>query len=138
MHSLCLTELKFHVTALWLNCLLNASAPIGGDESAAAPATNAAPTPAAAPAPAPAPTPQPQAAQSGSGRRVPSIHFRHGDRDAIDKEMGVGATAQAGSSGPAPRVPTEVVERPSARFAPKPLSEEEISLIVSGGAEAWN
>ena len=35
-------------------------------------------------------------------------------------------------------LPVEVIDRPSAMFSRKPLSEEEIAAVVSGGAEMWD
>lgn len=83
--------------------------------------------------------------------RQPLIRFRHGDREAIDQEIasehGFGHEQASGSSSggggaaaPSSKssVGVEAMERPSSMFARKPLSEEEISIIVSGGASEWD
>ena len=102
----------------------------------------------------PPPPPQPTSAPAASTvaptapavpHRQPLIRFRHGDRKVIDQEMaaehGSGhgqASADAAAPSSKSSVGIEVMERPSSMFARKPLSEEEISIIVSGGASEWD
>jgi pyruvate/2-oxoglutarate dehydrogenase complex dihydrolipoamide acyltransferase (E2) component len=81
------------------------SAPAATPKAAPAPAA-AAPAPAPAPAaaaPAPAAAPKAAPAPASSGARVPSIHFRHGNRRAIDEQTSLysAGSAAAGSSAPA-------------------------------------
>ena len=125
-----------------------AAAKLTDDNDAASPPSPAPAAPATPTASAPTtataavePVSQTAASQQPQHRR-PLIHFRHGNRDAIDREMGQTSPAADGSGSPVAGTATvgadDAAEKPSARFAPQPLSEEEIAMIVSGGAEAWN
>ena len=74
------------------------------------------------------------------GRR-PLIHFRYGDRAAIDAEMNVQLAASASETTETQTTAGfghELLERPSPRFARKQMTEEEIEAVVSGGAMLWN
>lgn len=70
--------------------------------------------------------------------RVPSIRFRHGKRDIIDRDLDLPAQDPAvGAATQAQRVVYEEYEGIPARFERRPLSEEAMLLIEMGGAEPY-
>jgi len=122
---------------------------LSAEDAQAAAQTVAPPKSAAPPKPSPPPpkespktaaaAPVPSApAVHNAPHRVPSIKFRHGDRAAIDRELEAALGSAAGDSVSASSIGVDIVEKPSPRFARKPLTEYEIDLIISGGAEEWN